>query len=458
MYVGTKTAVRALTAVLRKDLVGRIRVTTVDPGMVGDTEFSDVRFRGDDEKKDAVYRGVRYLTPDDVADCILWAVTRPAHMVVDEIVVKPLQQASQDAIVRDGPLMPLTILEGSTFCVSDERGDIVEPTMGLFAHDTRFLSHWALTINGAPPLILSSRKVEYYSAAFFLRNPVVGGLEHDEISIARERFIGDAMQELLVVSNHSPRRVAFDLALEIGNDFADIFAVKAYDFSFGDRAHAKPLPPPVAPVYEAEDNQFVFAVSDNGFHGLTQVVLSERGETDGSKVTYRIELEPRETWRLRADVIPAPDGMRTAVHVAERRFGEELARVRASLAAWRLRVPQLRGSWDDLSHSFRQSVADLSSLRMDEDPRVPGQLPAAGMPWFMTVFGRDTLITCLQTLLFGPELAQNALAVLAELQAGEDDPTPTPSPGRSSTRFGTARAPRPGSRATTGPSTRLRST
>ena len=101
MYVGTKTAVRVLTEVLRKELVGRIRVTTVDPGMVGDTEFSDVRFRGDSEQKDAVYRGVRYLTPEDVADCIIWAVTRPAHMVVDEIVVKPLQQASQDAIVRE---------------------------------------------------------------------------------------------------------------------------------------------------------------------------------------------------------------------------------------------------------------------------------------------------------------------------------------------------------------------
>jgi NADP-dependent 3-hydroxy acid dehydrogenase YdfG len=101
MYVGSKTAVRALTEVLRKELVGRIRVTTVDPGMVGDTEFSDVRFRGDTDKKDAVYRGVRYLTPEDVTDCILWAVTRPAHMVVDEIVVKPLQQASQDNIVRN---------------------------------------------------------------------------------------------------------------------------------------------------------------------------------------------------------------------------------------------------------------------------------------------------------------------------------------------------------------------
>ncbi|HXV57822.1 MAG TPA: SDR family NAD(P)-dependent oxidoreductase [Gaiellaceae bacterium] len=101
MYVGSKTAVRALTYVLRKELVGRIRVTTVDPGMVGDTEFSDVRFAGDEERKASVYRGVRYLTPDDVAECIRWAVTRPPYMVVDELVVKPLQQASQDVIVRE---------------------------------------------------------------------------------------------------------------------------------------------------------------------------------------------------------------------------------------------------------------------------------------------------------------------------------------------------------------------
>ncbi len=101
MYVGSKFAVRALTQVLRKELVGRIRVTTVDPGMVGETEFSDVRFKGDQERKEAVYQGVRYMTSEDVADCILWALSRPEHVNVDELVVKPLQQASQDQIVRD---------------------------------------------------------------------------------------------------------------------------------------------------------------------------------------------------------------------------------------------------------------------------------------------------------------------------------------------------------------------
>ena len=100
MYVGTKHAVRALTYVLRKELVGRIRVSTVDPGMVGETEFSDVRFRGDEERKRAVYEGVEYVTPSEIADCVRWVVTRPPHVNVDEVVIKPLQQASQDQIAR----------------------------------------------------------------------------------------------------------------------------------------------------------------------------------------------------------------------------------------------------------------------------------------------------------------------------------------------------------------------
>jgi glycogen debranching enzyme len=322
--------------------------------------------------------------------------------------------------------MTLTILEGSTFCVSDERGDITEPVMGLFANDTRFLSRWLLTINGARPLALSSDRVDYFSAAFYLRNPVVDGLGPDELSIGRDRFVGDGMEEHIVVQNHAPRRLEFELALDLSTDFADIFAVKAYDFALGDPANAPPLPAVVHPIFEPEDNQFVFG---DGASCITQVLFSERGEVDGDSVRFRIALEPRATWRLRIDFALAADGVRTAPARAERTFGEELARVRDSLSAWELRVPQLRASWEQLAHSFSQSVADLAALRMAEDPRF-GQLPAAGMPWFMTVFGRDTLVTCLQTLLFGPELAHTALRVLAELQATEDDPSIDAEPGK----------------------------
>ena len=321
--------------------------------------------------------------------------------------------------------MTLTILEGSTFCVSDERGDIVEPVMGLFANDTRFLSRWVLTINGARPLMLSSDKVEYFSAAFYLRNPVAGDLGPDELSIGRDRFVGDGMQEHIVVQNHAPRPVEFELALEIGADFADIFSVKAYDFALGDPDHAPPLPDLVTPKYEAAHNQLILA---DHSASLTQVILSEHGEVEDGTVRYRLGLGPRESWRLRVDVILASDGRRTTPSQAERTFGDELVRVRESLAVWHLRVPQLRTTWEQLGHCFGQSVADIASLRMHEES--PWQLPAAGMPWFMTVFGRDTIITCLQTLLFGPELAENALRTLADLQATEDDPEIDAEPGK----------------------------
>ena len=92
----------------------------------------------------------------------------------------------------------LTILEGSTFCISDELGDVRETTHGLFAEDTRFLSRLCLTIDGKRPLLLSSGTVEYFSAAFFLRNPLTERLPLDAVSVRRERFVGDGMQDHVV--------------------------------------------------------------------------------------------------------------------------------------------------------------------------------------------------------------------------------------------------------------------
>jgi glycogen debranching enzyme len=327
--------------------------------------------------------------------------------------------------------MAITILEGSTFCICDELGDVGGwPTSGLFAEDTRFLSILRLGINGRRPLLLSSGKVDYFSAAFYLRNPPVGSLEQDEVSIVRERFVGEAMQDRLVVQNQGMRPVAFELTVEVGSDFADIFAVKDYDFALGDPMNAPPLPPLVACRFDEENNQFLLA-DETGVPAQTQVILSREGRIEEvGRVAYRIELEPRERWDLRLDIIPAPEGEQIVPRLAERRFGDEIARVRESLAAWQLRVPQLRASWDDLAHSFGRSVSDLASLRMRGADRGVGKLPAAGMPWFMTVFGRDTIITCLQTLLFGPELAVTALEALRDLQSTVDDPMRDAEPGK----------------------------
>ena len=326
--------------------------------------------------------------------------------------------------------MAITILEGSTFCICDDVGDLGGwATSGLFAEDTRFLSILKLTIDGKRPLLLTSDKVDYFSAAFYLRNPPSDGLLPDEVSIIRERFVGEAMQDRIVVQNQGMRAVSFELAIEVACDFADIFAVKDYDFALGDPLRAEPLPPLVGCRYDEDNNQFLLA-DETGVPAETQVIMSRRGEVDGMRAAFRIDLEPRERWDLRLDIVPLLDDAQVIPHAAERRFGDELARVRESLAAWQLRVPQLRATWDDLAQAFGRSVSDLASLRMHGGEDGVGKLPAAGMPWFMTVFGRDTIITCLQTLLFGPELAVTALGTLAELQSTVDDPVRDAEPGK----------------------------
>ncbi len=325
--------------------------------------------------------------------------------------------------------MPLTILEGSTFCICDEIGDIDGPTAGLFAEDTRFLSRMRLRINGERPLLLSSDKVEYFSAAFYMRNPLAGGLEQDQLSIARHRFVGVGMQDHLTIENETLTPASFELELEFGSDFADIFAVKQYDFTLGDPMRANPLPELIEGRYDGANRQLLLEDAANGHIARTQIIFSPEGEANGSSVRYRIELAPRERWEARLDFVMSLDGEVEVPKLVERRFGDERDRVSDSLSAWRLSVPQLHATWNRLGYSFGQSVSDLASLRIRTGAG-SGRLLAAGMPWFMTVFGRDTIITCLQTLLFGPELARSALEALAELQADKDDPTVDAEPGK----------------------------
>ncbi len=104
----------------------------------------------------------------------------------------------------------LRILEGATFCICDEVGDLHHEGEGLFSEDTRFLSRFRLTINGKRPLLLSSGKIEYFSAAFFMRNPLAGRLEQDVLSIRRERFVGEGMQDSFAVQNQGMEPLEFD--------------------------------------------------------------------------------------------------------------------------------------------------------------------------------------------------------------------------------------------------------
>ena len=243
-------------------------------------------------------------------------------------------------------VVQITILEGATFCVSDELGDIVDPTTGFFAADTRFLSRFLLTIDGARPLLLSYGQVEYFSAAWFLRNPTVGGLAHDSVSIQRSRFIGDGMQEHVVCVNHLDRRVEFELGLDLGSDFADIFTVKAFDSSLGDPESAR-VPEVVPAFFDEEENGFVFSALGD-FDGSTRSACHAAARSDGRHGSL-----PGRARAARAVAAPRRRARRPGRRRHRAAHGRAPLRRRAHArpgVAGRVaaRVPQLRSSWDDL--------------------------------------------------------------------------------------------------------------
>jgi glycogen debranching enzyme len=326
--------------------------------------------------------------------------------------------------------VPLTILDGSTFCVCDERGDIDAPTAGFFAEDTRFLSRLVLRVNGERALFLSASRQEAYRASFFLRNTPLDGLGRDALTIARRRRVSDGLQESVAIRSHARERLSFSVEVELAADFADIFAVKQYDFALGDPLHARLLPAPAKARSGEGDDGLVFA-SDDGYAGTTEVFFSlpPSAVRDGIAL-FEVVLDRGEEWALDLSVLPVPDGAPVNRRAAERQLAQASALTADATAAWQLRLPKLQASWSELSGTFRRSLADLASLRLPETDDVGGGLIAAGTPWFMTVFGRDSLITALQTLGLGPELAAYTLRALARLQATADDPAIDAEPGK----------------------------
>jgi len=326
--------------------------------------------------------------------------------------------------------LSLTVLDGSTFCVCDERGDVdgLATASGFFASDTRFLSRSVLTLAGERLDPLSHDHSMPQLASFVLRNPLAGGLQPNELVVKRERFVGDCMEERIVVENHSHRRVDVELGLELAADFADIFVVKSLEPGFG-RPGGEALPLSHPPE-RAADGTIVF--SDGSFRGRTIVHLSEElcEESDGV-ARFALSLEPKAEWRLVVGVQPELEDLEPLPASSfARELDEERRRAARSMNQWQDSAPVLRAGWDDLVHTWNRSLADLASLRMRVPEVAGGELLAAGTPWFMTVFGRDTLISSLQTLLLGPELAAGTLRVLAATQSTFDDAERDAEPGK----------------------------
>jgi glycogen debranching enzyme len=315
----------------------------------------------------------------------------------------------------------LTVLDGSSFVVCDERGDLGgdAAASGFFAADTRFLSRSVLTIDGERGEPVSFEQGAPHVGVFDLRWP--SGLE-----VRRELFVGRGLEETVTVSNRSELDVDAVLTLELASDFADIFAVKRVE-DLGAPGVSEVAPSRPERWKEAGTVEF----ADDGFPARTLVHLAPAPDAaDGAAASCRLRLAPGEQWQLVVAVQWLLNGTRELDAASFGRQLEEDRRERdASLADWWRSAPRLRAPREPaLEKTWAHSLADLAALRL----RWAGSemVTAAGLPWFMTLFGRDTLITSFQELVLGPGPAAAALRALAEVQAEVDDPERDAEPGK----------------------------
>ncbi|MEH1169578.1 glycogen debranching N-terminal domain-containing protein [Micromonospora sp. CPCC 205539] len=316
----------------------------------------------------------------------------------------------------------VSILDGNTFLVSDRRGDIEAsfdfPT-GLFSFDTRFLSTWVLTLDGERLHALSTDDSESYRTKFFLAPGEPTHYLDAKASVIRKRAIVGSFQEELTVLNHTGRDVDFTVRIEMAADFADLFEIKHARQKRG-RTTAS-----------VTDNELRLTYRREAFHRETVISSTSPAEVDVSGMTFRIRVGRNSEWTTRLHVASVVYGAKGEDIRATLPYGGSRSAdaIRAEQQELIDRAPKLGCDCQPLAGAYRRSLNDLAALRY-ESIALGVRLLAAGLPWFMTLFGRDSIITSLQVLPFLPELIPPTIVMLAGLQGERVDDFRDEEPGK----------------------------
>jgi glycogen debranching enzyme len=323
------------------------------------------------------------------------------------------------------PANTIAILEGNAFVVSDLAGNIdaspSEP-VGLFAWDTRFLSKWILTIDGKVPNVLSTDDLQYYSAQFFLV-PGTGTIYVDaDLSIMRRRDAGNGFREEILIRNEKPQATDLEVRLEAAADFADLFEVKDQQQKKGE-------------LYQrAQRGLLILGYRRETYVRETWITSSVPATMDRKGLRYRVHLGPHEEWKTTIDVrVPARPGSTPDSQPAELDSGVQpdgATRRAKDLRTWMITAPRLTSDWPPMERIYQRSMVDLAAIRFFPGVVPGGALPAAGLPWFMSIFGRDSILTSFQALPFVPELAVTTLRALAAWQGTRRDDFRDEEPGK----------------------------
>lgn len=331
--------------------------------------------------------------------------------------------------VRVGPSV-VTINQSSTFLVTREDGTIeAGGELGLFAQDTRFVSHYEFAINRTPWTLLNGGATSYSAARWYYTSPAVateaGMLPERALGMMVEREIGHGVCETITITNHSLTPVAFQFEIIIRSDFADIFDVRWHKLV--DRGT-------IRSVWDDRRCTLLTSYHHSDFHRRFLYRLhdttSEPRFANG-RIVFSVALAPQSSWHAQADHVPIfGAAVRDPVNDLEQPVGVS-AHMRAMQERWKVVTANCTSDNVHFNRSFDQSIDDMGALRIyDHDYSEDAWIPAAGVPWYVTIFGRDSLIASLQTMMIHHPFALGSLQRLAEHQATAMDNWRDAEPGK----------------------------
>ncbi len=342
----------------------------------------------------------------------------------------------------------VTLVDESTFTISGRAGDISPGSaQGLFVRDTRIVSRFEVLVNGTPTEPLASVTDDPFSATFVSRCLPPHGRADSTLMVFRSRYVGQGMREDLTIRNFGDEPSLCSVELFVDADFADLFAVKEGRADVGTSqgtieavvSEAGTTVPEEQDQPDARPASMTFSYRRGGVSRGAEIRFHDGARLVPGLATFEVVVPAHGEWTTCIEVAPVID----ATTIDPRyRCGHPVERAAPAerMATWRRQVPQVETDHAGLANVVRRSAEDLGALRIF-DPDYPERVVvAAGAPWFMTVFGRDSILTAWMALLVDPDLARGVLQTLARFQGTEVDERHDEEPGRilHEMRFGEA--------------------
>ena len=328
----------------------------------------------------------------------------------------PWTMSSESASLHRGG-ETVTLVEGSSFVLSHGSGDFqrAQP-LGLFCFDTRVLSDWILLIGGDPIEPLATIDDGPFAATHVGRSRMPGTAD-SPLTVLRSRQVGRGMCETVEIRNHGSRTVEVQVGLVIGSDFASLFDVKAA---------REPVHVPVTTRWERAS--LTLERDEGPMVTATTVIFDPEPDATGERLGWHVAIDAGCSWMLRCEVGVVADGQFThPVHHEDEALDSTAV---ARRERWRSKMPVFSTNHEVLGRAIERSTKDLGALRIFDPDRPDRVAIAAGAPWFMALFGRDSLLTSWMTLLVDQDLALGVLQTLAETQGRAINTQSEEEPGR----------------------------